>query len=241
MNKFIKCLIATGLSVATILSNFNTISTAWDDDEFNWINLEDLNKNGIISLSEKQCKKRLGWDKCTEDVVKLDSVEKYVDMLIENYNNLKKDKNSYENNIRISSINANLEHLKNFITHSKKDNCIYFVNILDPFENYGWYRSTYNKEINSNHKKENLESLIESKINPTLKDINLHLKESFEEKPSNHSGSKIFDITLWGLKLTLLSIVVYQFLPKNLDVKKLVNTCKEYYNGLKKNNHPKIS
>lgn len=242
MNKFIKRLIATGLSVATVLSNFNVTSNAfdWNDDDLNWVNLDALNKNGIVSLSEKQCKKRLGWDNCAEDVFKLDFVEKYVDMLIENYNNLKQDKISLDNINRIAAIDIALNRLKNIVIQPINDNFIHIVRIADPNSfNDGWASSGYEEKINSNYNKNRLENIVKEKIIPARKDIDTYLKEINIKNLPNPGMPKFFSFYIWSSVLALLVAIALPFLPKNLKAKDILNSYKNYYKNLKKTSNSK--
>lgn len=232
MNKFIKRLIATGLSVATVLSNFNVTSNAfdWNDDELNWVNFDNLNKNGLVS------KKSFFNKNYYQDVVKLDSVEKYVDKLIKDYNNILKQPDSIEKYDNILSLKSTLVSLNNLINLVENNhNFIYLDKNPDHSLNYGTANLGYKKEINSNHNKENLEILIDNKINPILKNIDSQISKISEKKLPVPGKME-------NIKIIVLSVLISTFIVLGLpNIKNVFNYCEKYYNRLKKNIKPKIS
>lgn len=178
MNKFTKSLIATGLSVATVLPNTNMVSNAWTPTTADWVNVDELNEKGILSLSNKQCKKIFNCDTCTMDAVKFDHIGKYVDDLNERYNELVKAPDSLENRVDVDIIiRSSLRQLSGIIKEGdfNNNNFLYVSanhypgdpDVTVNLENKDQMQSSYNQN--------ELNSLIDKKINPILKNIDTYM------------------------------------------------------------------
>ena len=246
MNKFTKSLIATGLSVATVLPNTSMVSSAWAPTHIKakCMGLSDLNEKGHISLPEKEGQEVCGCKTCTVDAVTYNKIGDYISILENEFDVQSKEADSLENRVKIDNIELILSSISSQIEDRvfANRNFLLVSTNYKPNEQDAIARFAYKDGITSNYDTDYFENINNEKIQPLLKKVSDYT--SFmrgKEVPHIHNWGQ--DFKELGLALvigiaTALSIPKlhegYQKMSeffKNKDIKKLVGK----FNGLSEN------
>lgn len=183
MNKFTKSLIATGLSVATVLPNTSMVSSAWapTPECFDYSKLGD-DKGYVLSNGEKCGFKR----ESNVDVVRYSSLGEYVDILTEEFYQIAFKRKTDGHLAKLHTINLVLTALSANIESKKyeKGN-LFFASRYNDADDPGYFTDFINiKEIkDKNVYNETYFNKIKSKADDKIKGMDTLIDEYFKGNP----------------------------------------------------------
>lgn len=245
MNKFIKSLIATGLSVATVLPNTNMVSNAWDDECYDkYVNK--LNENTRYVYKDKNV---CGWNDEMIDVLTYDKIPDYIDRMKNIFDETINKKHYYKNFRKVAYIYERLNDLMQGINenHFKQGN---ILTVKGNLENGDLFFDTsgkikYNKEYDEYFKN------IKEKLNPILDEVNNKYFKYIEEPGDYNKLASYAMIIGTGLGLGLIIILPAVYLISlfsqnnvdNITAENIINKYKSLPEAMKieiKKNFPAI-
>ncbi len=212
MNKFTKSLIATGLSVATVLPNTNMVSSAFVPTNYKDSKCIDIRKLGVDSNYIKKDKNVCGCKTCGFAAMTYDKISDYVSDLEKEFDVLSKKIYVPEVATKISIIESILDRLSDSITldHYKNKNFLLVSANTLPRDlstnvNFGKkdgikYEDTYTKNYFNNLK--------ETKVQPFLENVKAFRKNN-EGKVDYNDLAGFFKgfLSLFGVASAILITV----------------------------------